>query len=177
MSQPFLGQLQAFGFGFAPRGWALCNGQTLPISQYAALFALIGTYYGGNGTTNFNLPNLQSRVPMDFGSFNGNTYPIGQQAGEENVALTISSLPAHNHNFVGAAQGANDSHPAAGAALANVMNGTNPGSNYYTTGGTPLALNLAELAPIGGNQPHANIQPYLAINWCIAMQGIFPSRG
>lgn len=177
MSQPFLGQLQAFGFGFAPRGWAQCNGQLLPISQYSALFALLGTMYGGNGTNNFALPNLQSRVPMHFGTFSGNTYTQGEMGGEENVTLAVSTMPMHNHNFIGTSQNADTTHPSAGTDLANTINGTNPGDNYYTTGGTPQALNPAELALVGGGQPHTNIQPYLAINWCIAMQGIFPSRG
>ena len=179
MTQPFLGQVQPFGFGFAPRGWALCNGQLLPISQNSALFALLGTIYGGNGTTNFNLPNLQSRVPMHFGiSASGTTYVQGEMAGEENVTLTVNAMPAHNHNFVGAAQNANSSGPTAGAALANIINKdtSGPGANYYTTGGSPAALIPAALAPAGSGQPHTNIQPYQAINWCIAMSGIFPSR-
>jgi microcystin-dependent protein len=178
MSQPFLGQLQAFGFGFAPRGWALCTGQTLPIAQYSALFALLGTMYGGNGQTNFQLPNLQSRVPMHFGTFNGNTYSQGEVGGEENVTLTVSTMPAHNHSFVGASQNGNSITPETNGALANVgkeSGGT--GNPYYAANAAPQPLNPSSLGLSGGGQPHTNLQPYLTINWCIAMQGIFPSRG
>lgn len=180
MTQPFLGQIQAFGFGFAPVGWAQCNGQILSISQSAALFSLLGTMYGGNGTTTFGLPNLQSRVPMHFGtSPGGETYFQGETAGEENLTLTLNMLPIHSHAFVGASQNANEAAGATGSDLANIFNKSTskPGSNYYTTGGTPQLLNPAELAVVGGGQPHTNIQPYLTINWCIAQRGIFPSRG
>jgi microcystin-dependent protein len=177
MSQPFLGQIQPLGFGFAPKGWMLCNGQTLPITQYTALFSLLGTQYGGNGTTTFQLPNLQSRVPMHQGTFpTGNSYVVGEQGGEDNVTLLLNNMPLHNHNFVGTSQNGGTTHPATGTALANIWNGSSAGANYYTTGGTPQALNPAELAPNGSGQPHPNIQPYLAINWCIAMVGVFPSR-
>jgi microcystin-dependent protein len=179
MSTPFLGQLQAFGFGFAPVNWALCNGQTLSIAQYSALFALIGTYYGGNGTTNFLLPNLQSRVPMHQGtSPAGNLYNIGQVGGEENVTLNLTTLPAHTHAFVGSSGNGNSIAPEVNGALANVGKETGGSGNPYYAPNSPVqGLNPASLAPVGGNQPHANIQPYLAINWCIAMVGIFPSRG
>jgi microcystin-dependent protein len=177
MSDPFLGQIQPLGFGFAPRGWLQCNGQTLPINQYAALFSLLGTQYGGNGTSTFQLPNLQSRVPIHQGTFVGNTYIIGEEAGEENVTLLLNNMPLHNHTFVGASQNGNFLSPATGGALANVgaeSGGT--GNPYYAPSGTPQPLNPSSLAPNGGNQPHTNVQPYLAINWCIAMAGVFPSR-
>jgi microcystin-dependent protein len=174
MSDPFLGQIQPLGFGFAPRGWLQCNGQTLPISQYAALFSLLGTQYGGNGTSTFQLPNLQSRVPVHQGTFIGNTSVIGEQGGEENVTLLLQNLPSHNHNFVGSAQPAGAQNPAAGSSLATVAAG--PPTSYYAPSGAPQPLNPAALASTGSGQPHANIQPYLAINWCICMSGVFPTR-
>jgi microcystin-dependent protein len=175
MSDPFLGQIQPLGFGFAPKGWLQCNGQTLPISQYAALFSLLGTQYGGNGTSTFQLPNLQSRVPMHQGtSPTGNTYVIGEDAGEENVTLLLNNMPLHNHNFLGSSQTGGARSPTNGAALATVGGG--PPTAYYTANAAPQALNPASLASTGGGQPHTNIQPYLAINWCIAMVGVFPTR-
>lgn len=179
MTQPFLGQIQAFGFGFAPRYWAQCNGQTLAIQQNAALFALLGTMYGGNGVSTFQLPNMQSRVPMHFGTdLVGNVYYQGEMAGVENVTLTLNMLPIHNHAFVGASQPGNFITPEAGSALANIANASGgTGNPYYAPNTAPQPLNAGSLAPVGGNLPHTNIQPYLAINWCIAMYGIFPSRG
>ncbi|MGB6856116.1 MAG: tail fiber protein [Terracidiphilus sp.] len=176
MSDPFVGQIQPFGFGFAPRNWAQCNGQTMSISQNTALFSLLGTMYGGNGQTTFMLPNLQSRVPMHSGTFAGNSYVQGQVGGEEQVTLTINTMPAHNHNFSGAAQNANAERPDAGAALANVYTGTGTGDSYYAPSTTPEPLNPSSLTTTGGNQPHTNLQPFLAVNWCIALYGIFPSR-
>ncbi len=179
MSTPFLGQIQSFAFNFAPRGWALCDGQTLPVQQYAALYSLLGTMYGGNGTTTFNLPNLQSRVPMHFGtSPGGNSYTQGEQGGEENVTLLYANLPLHSHPFLGSATGANDSAPilhTASAPITNAQGGT-PG-NYYAAPASLQSLNPASVSTTGGAQPHANIQPYLTINWCIAMTGEFPAHG
>jgi microcystin-dependent protein len=177
MSTPFLGQIQPLAFGFAPKGWLLCTGQTLAISQYTALFALIGTYYGGNGTTTFQLPNLQSRVPMHQGTSPiGNTYVIGEQGGEENVTLLLNNMPMHNHNFFGAAGNGDKAEPEAGSALATAYQGTTNATSYYVSNGTPQPLDTASLAPAGSSQPHTNIQPYLTISWCIAMVGVFPTR-
>ena len=178
MTQPFVGQIQPFGFNFAPRGWAQCNGQTMAVSQNPALFALIGTMYGGNGTSTYQLPNLQSRVPMHFGTApSGTTYYQGQVAGEEIVTLNINMLPLHNHNFVGSSGNANSGVPAPGQALAKVTLSSGTPDNFYGPNTTPQPLNPACVAPAGSNQPHQNLQPYLAINFCIALQGIFPSRG
>jgi microcystin-dependent protein len=178
MTQPFLGQVQAFGFGFAPRYWAQCNGQVLSISQNAALFALLGTMYGGNGTTTFALPNLQSRVPMHAGTSPvGNTYVQGEMSGQEQVTLTINTLPMHSHTFVGSSANANQTMPGAGQALAKTAIGSGTPDFYYGPDTTPQPLNPSSVSPSGGNLPHTNLQPYLAINWCIAMYGIFPSRG
>jgi len=177
MSQPFVGQVQPFGFNFAPRGWALCNGQTVPISQNNALYSLIGTTYGGDGQSTFNLPNLQSRVPMHVGTFNGNSYVQGQMAGEENVTLLPANLPPHTHSFSGTNANATLGNPTTGVALASIVNvdqGT-PGF-YYAPDATTQPLNPTSVWPTGNNQAHANLQPYLTISWCIALQGIFPSR-
>jgi microcystin-dependent protein len=177
MTQPFVGQIQPMGFGFAPRNYALCNGQILSIAQNTALFALLGTMYGGNGITTFALPNLQSRVPMHYGTFVGNQYFQGEEAGEETITLDISTMPAHPHAFNGTGQNANTQVPSDGTALAQVRHqgGTTP-DPYYAPDTTTQPLNPAELSPYGKNGPHTNIQPYLTISWCIAMAGIFPSR-
>src|ERR1700692_307385 len=175
MSAPFLAEIRPWALYFAPRGWAMCQGQTLPISQYTALFSLIGTYYGGNGTTNFQLPDLRSRVPMKFGTDStGNNYVLGQDAGEETITISSGQMPIHTHNVFGTSANAGKSSPVAGFAL-----GTAPqGGAFYAPGasGDP-PINVATVSLYqGGNQAHTNLQPYLAINWCIAMQGIFPSR-
>ncbi|MEA2993182.1 MAG: hypothetical protein QOD40_2102 [Alphaproteobacteria bacterium] len=180
MTQPFLGQVQSFGFGFAPRGWALCNGQILSIAQNTALFSLLGTMYGGNGTTTFALPNLQSRVPVHKGTLaGGGTYDQGEETGVETVTLTTGQMPAHNHAFVGTSAHANFIKPVAGAALATTnKSGGVTGDPYYAPSASPVQLNPASLGPYGSNpaQPHTNLQPYLTISWCIAMQGVFPAR-
>ena len=177
MTQPFLGQIQAFGFGFAPRYWAQCNGQILSIQQNTALFALLGTMYGGNGVNTFQLPNLQSRVPMHAGTFAGNTYSQGEDGGEEQVTLTINTMPAHTHAFVGSSVNSTVRVPAAGQSLATAADPNGKPIFIYGPDATPQPLNSGSIGPIGGNLPHSNIQPYLAINWCIALYGIFPSRG
>ncbi len=177
MTQPFLGQIQPFGFDFAPKGWAQCNGQILNVQQNTALFSLIGTYYGGNGTTTFGLPNLQSRVPIHMGTgLNGQPYVIGQIAGTETVGLNMSQLPSHNHAFSGASADATAVNPATGAALAKAAVPSGTPSNFYGPMTTPQPLIPAMVAPVGGNLPHNNVQPYLTINWCIALSGLYPSR-
>jgi microcystin-dependent protein len=172
MTQPFIGEIQPFAFNFAPVNWALCNGAILAISQNTALFSLLGTQYGGNGQTTFGLPNLQSRVPVHVSS----EFFQGEAAGEENVALTLNTMPAHSHGFLGSTQDANSLTPADGCALATTHKSTGTGDSYYAASTTPQPLSHESLQPIGGTQAHANIQPYLAINWCICMRGIFPSR-
>jgi microcystin-dependent protein len=175
MTQPFLGQVQAFGFGFAPRHWAMCNGQIMAIQQNAALFSLLGTMYGGNGVTTFQLPNLQSRVPMHFGTSPGGTYTQGQPGGEENVTLNINTMPAHTHFFIGSNANAAALAPQANTALAKSAIPSGTADTFYGSGALQ-PLNAASISHVGGNQPHTNIQPYLAINFCIALFGIFPSR-
>jgi microcystin-dependent protein len=167
MSEPFLGEIRIFGFNFAPRGWAFCNGQLLAISQNTALFSLLGTTYGGNGQTTFALPNLQSRVPVHFGQGPGlSSYSLGQAAGVESVTLIASQLPAHNHTVNASTQSDITGNPTG-----NFPAG---GASYDTTANT--TMNGAMVGGGGGNQPHENLQPYLALNFCIALAGIFPSR-
>jgi len=176
MTQPFIGQIQPYGFNFAPKNWALCNGQILSIAQNTALFSLLGTTYGGNGQTTFALPNLQSRVPMHFGTFQGITYVMGEEAGEENVTLLMSQMPQHNHGFLGSSNAANQANVAAGQVLGLSTGGTGTPDNFYATPAPIQPLNPNTIQPAGGNQPHTNLQPYLAVNWCICMYGIYPSR-
>jgi microcystin-dependent protein len=167
MTQPFLGQIQPFGFNFPPHGWALCNGQILSISQNTALFSLLGTQYGGNGQTTFALPNLQSRVPMHV----GNGFVQGEQSGVEAVTLLINELPPHSHVFAGTSQQADDKRPKTGSAYAQSL-----GSAYYGPDASPTVINALTVQPAGSSLPHTNLQPYLTINWCIALTGIFPAR-
>jgi microcystin-dependent protein len=179
MTQPFLGQVQPMGFGFAPRNWALCNGQVLSISQNTALFALLGTMYGGNGTTTFALPNLQSRVPIHYGTFGGTPYAQGEAAGEESVTLAGANMPAHRHSFSGTLAAANSKQPFTGAAYAQSnKSGTSPADAYYAPDNSQqiTSLHVDTVTPYGGGLPHANVQPYLTISWCIALAGIFPAR-
>ena len=167
MSQPFLGQIMPVAFNFAPKGFAFCSGQLLPISQNQALFSLLGTYYGGNGTTNFQLPDLRGRTPV--GSTNG--ADIGQLGGTENVTLLPTQLPSHNHTF-------NANNTTAGTARnpVNGVLGTTGTLQMYasSTGGPQVPINLLDGA--GQTQPHPNLQPYLVLNLCIALNGIYPSR-
>ena len=168
MSEPFLSEIRIFSFNFAPRGWAACNGQLLSIPQNAALFSLIGTYYGGNGVSNFQLPNLQGLVPMHWGNGAGLTpRVIGETGGEPTHTLSTNEVPAHNHLL---------------NANSNAANNTAPGSNLlasaetYESQSTLISLASNTLSPIGNNQSHENRQPYLVMNFCIALVGVFPSR-
>lgn len=166
MGSPFLAELRIVSFNFAPKGWALCNGQFLPINQNQALFSLLGTTYGGDGQTTFALPDLRGRIPMHVGS----AHTQGERAGSEFVTLNIQQLPAHTH-FV--------SGTGATADTANPTNGfwASGGQQIYSTGGS-LAAMAPQATPvsIGGSQPHENRSPILTLNFIIALQGIFPSR-
>ena len=180
MAEPFLSEIKIFSFGYAPRGWAICTGQLLPINQNQALFALLGTTYGGNGQTNFALPNLQGRVPIHT---NWNSFPIGNAGGSTTVTISQQQLPTHNHVMSGkAAQAAlvGGAVPANTKSLAQAIAATgNPPTpvNIYSTTTTGLAaLSPASITNTGGSQPHNNMMPYLVLNFCIALQGIFPSR-
>jgi microcystin-dependent protein len=172
MSEQYLGEIRMFGFNFPPTGWALCNGQTMSISQYSALFALIGTTYGGNGTTTFNLPNLQSRVPIHQGTGAGlSTYVMGQSSGVENVTLLSTQIPIHNHAVQCNTGGGNQASPANGYPA---VESTGTSLEYSSAANNTMSPTMIENA--GGGQPHTNIQPYLCVNFCIALVGIFPSR-
>ena len=175
MSAPFVAEIRIFPYNFAPQGWALCNGQLMPISQNTALFSLIGTFYGGNGTTNFALPNLQGSVPVHQGQGSGLTpYPVGATAGAATVTVTTEQLPAHAHTPLQSFQGrgpAPHDTPVAGDALT-----TSKGTTPYAPGAANTQLGPTSLAVTGGGQPHTNLMPSLTLTFCIALQGIFPSR-
>ena len=169
MAEPFLSEIRLFSFNFPPKGWTFCNGQTLPINQNAALFSLVGTTYGGNGTTTFQLPNLQGCVPVHMGSNGGNSYTLGQQSGEANVTLNINTLAAHTHT-VNANTGADANVPNS-----SVVPGGGGVAAYGAAPGN-TTMNTAIVGLNGGSQPHSNLQPYLVLNYSIALTGIFPSR-
>lgn len=172
MSEPFLGEIRPFAFNFAPQGWAQCAGQLLPIAQNTALFAILGTTYGGDGRVTFALPDLRDRLPIHAGTGAGLTPRVpGETGGSASVTLTVSQLPTHTHGTL--AQGnAGDSGDAPGHYWAADAGGD---PIYAPIAGALLAADA--LAPVGGGQPHDNLQPSLAVNFCIALQGIFPSRG
>jgi microcystin-dependent protein len=163
MSDPFLSEIRIMSFNFAPKGWALCNGQLLPINQNQALFSLLGTTFGGDGRVNFALPNLQGRTPIHVG--NGHT--LGEQAGEQAHTVTIAELPAHTH-----ALNASSSNASTPIPTNNLLAAAN---NLYGAPSNLVALNSTMVGNTGGSQPHANMQPYLVLLFCIALQGIFPS--
>jgi microcystin-dependent protein len=167
MSEPFLSEIKIVSFNFPPKGWAFCNGQFLPINQNQALFALLGTTYGGNGQTTFALPNLQGRVPISFNSISGG-HTLGEAAGSSSVTVNIQQLPTHIH----ALQATNTNGAIAnpnGAALGAV-------NNMYGSAASLTTLSPASVSNVGGSQPHNNMMPYLVLNFIIALQGIFPSR-
>ncbi len=178
MSDQYLGEIRLVAFNFAPVGWALCNGQLLAISQNAALFSLLGTSYGGDGRTNFALPNLQSRVAVGMGQGQGlSPYAIGQNAGAENTTLNANNLPSHTHGFALSANSTkgDQSNPAnAYPGLASDSNGGASPVYTQTKGSASMAPQVTQAA--GGNLPFSTLQPYLALNYIIAVQGIFPSR-
>ena len=163
MGTPYLGEMRVFSFNFAPKGWAMCNGQLLPINQNQALFSILGTTYGGNGQTTFALPNLQGRTPVHA----GNGIVLGQSAGEMAHTINIQELPAHTHTAFGSSTLANQ-----GAPTGNVWATGN--AAYSPTPNT--VMNPQCISTVGGTQPHDNQSPYLTLNVCIALQGIFPSR-
>ena len=179
MSDNFVGEIRPVGFNFAPRGWALCNGQILPISQNTALFSLLGTYYGGNGTSTFALPNLQGRMPIAQGQGTGlSPYSIGEAGGTENVTLLSNQLAGHTHTLPVATIAGTSNSPSTGTFLAQI-GGTRvkPASPAYSAApaaGTFMATGSVALK--GNSQPHNNMMPYLVINYVIALTGIFPSR-
>ncbi len=164
MSTPFLSEIKIVSFNFPPKGWALCNGQLLPINQNQPLFALLGTTYGGNGQTNFALPNLRGRAPIHTG--NGHT--LGESAGTTSVTLNQQTMPTHTHAVV-----ASDANGTLPTAAGNVLAQAN---NLYTSPANLTSLDPSSVSNVGGSQPHNNMMPYTVLNFIIALQGIFPSR-
>lgn len=170
MSEPFIAEIRIFGFNFAPKGWAFCNGQIMPISQNTALFSLLSTMYGGDGKTTFGLPNLQGSMPVNAGtSTTGTTYYQGDVGGAATVSLVYQEMPPHNHQLVGDTGAATLTTPV----------------NNYAAGGTAFykasptlnqSLNPYSLTIVGNSLPHNNMVPYLTLNFCIALQGVFPAR-
>lgn len=174
MSDPFLAEIRAVGFNFPPTGWAACDGQLLPISQNTALFALLGTTYGGNGSSNFALPNLRGRSPLMPGQGSGLTdRALGASGGAATVTLTHASLPAHTHQVRASDLAANDNDPGPAAVLGAPIAGP---QTYAPAIDATVPLAQEALASAGSSQPHNNLQPYLTLNFVIAMQGIFPQR-
>lgn len=165
MAEPFLSEIRIMSFNFAPKGWAFCNGQLLPINQNQALFALLGTTYGGDGRTTFALPDLRARTPIHVGP----GHSLGQRGGEQNHTLTIAEIPAHIHF----AEATNNAAP--GDSASNNVLGQAGANVYAPPAANPVAMNAGVLSNTGGSQPHLNTQPFLALNFCIALQGIFPS--
>lgn len=170
MADPFLGEIRLFGFSYAPQGWAKCDGQLLQIQQNNALYSLLGIRYGGDGRTNFNLPDLRGRVPLHRGT----GYTIGQKGGVEGVSLTYDTLPAHNHPAYGTTAPGDTWKPNSATALATSTDATDP--IYLAPQTSMLSMNAAVISVSGGNQPHNNMQPSLVLNFCIATTGIYPPR-
>ena len=178
---PFIGELLLFAGNFAPRGYAICAGQLMSIQQNQALFSILGTTYGGNGTTNFALPNLQGRISVGSGQGPGlSPYELGEQTGTESVTLIDADMPAHSHavNAVTNGQSNGVSTPSNAVLLATAFaaEAGNPLVPIYSSAAPTLAMNANAVASAGGNQPHENRMPFLALNWCIALTGIFPTR-
>jgi microcystin-dependent protein len=166
MAQPYVGEIRMLGFSFPPNGWALCNGQILPISENETLFQLIGTTYGGNGEDNFAVPNLNGRVPMHMSGTN----IIGEMAGVESVTITTQALPIHTHPMIGTSSLGTTVQPA-GAIVAQSSQGS-----AYQLDDPNVNMNPNSIAPVGGSQPHDNMQPYLCVTFAISLFGIFPSQ-
>lgn len=164
MAEPFLSEIRIMSFSFAPKGWALCNGQLLPINQNQALFSLLGTTFGGDGRTTFALPNLQGRTPIHVG--NGHT--LGERGGEPGHTLSISELPTHTHVLNGSGNSGTQAVPGNGLLATSNIPAYGPANNQ-------VAMNAASVTTVGGSQAHLNMQPFLTLNFSIALQGIFPS--
>lgn len=172
MSDPFVGEIQAFAFGFVPKGWALCDGSLLPIQRNIPLFSLIGTFYGGNGTTNFAVPNLVGRVAISQGQGPGfAAHAIGDEVGSATVSLTQQEMPAHLHPMqVGTTAATNSTPGPTGSSVA-----IDPSFNGFVVPPANTTFATSAVVPVGGSQPHENVQPTLAIAYCIALEGVMPS--
>jgi microcystin-dependent protein len=171
MAEPFLSEIRMMSFVFAPRGWALCNGQLLPINQNQALFSLLGTTFGGDGRVNFALPDLRTRVPIHVGS--GHT--LGERGGEQAHTLSIAELPEHTHVLQASPTAANAFAPQNTVLARGAASNGNPINLYSTSVSNLVAMQSGSLTTVGGSQAHLNMQPFLTISFCIALQGIFPS--
>lgn len=173
MADPFVAEIRIFPFNFAPKGWAWCDGQLMPLSQNTALFSLLGTTYGGDGKSNFALPDLQGRAPMHPGQGPGlSLHDLGETGGSETVTLLESEIPAHTHSMMASTQDGGDSHPQ------NNLLAQGIGIGQYIANNTGPFVNLNQnaLPPAGGDQPHNNMMPYLTFYFCISLQGVFPPR-
>jgi microcystin-dependent protein len=171
MADPFVAEIRIFPFNFAPTGWAICNGQLLPISQNTALFSLLGTTYGGDGRSTFALPDLQGRAPMAPGQGPGlSLHDLGELGGSQTVTLLESEIPAHSHALIASESDALERGPS-GQLFA-----TGVGISMFQTPGPVVALSPNAVTPSGGSLPHNNMMPYLTLNFCIALQGVFPPR-
>ena len=170
MSDPFVGEVRIFAGNFAPAGWAFCNGAAMPIAENEVLFTLIGTTYGGDGEETFNLPDLQGRVPMHNGQGPGisQTYQLGENGGVESVTLSTNQIPVHNHAWVATTD------PGQGVAPANQLISSNPTVLMYRPSTPTSPMNAGCITPVGGSQPHDNMQPYLCMGYIISLFGIFP---
>jgi microcystin-dependent protein len=180
MATPYIGEIRCFGFNFAPLGWAFCNGQLLDISQNAALYSIIGTTYGGDGVTTFGLPNLQGQIPMHWGNGPGgfNT-SIGEVQGTPNVTLTTNQIPIHTHTVIGmeVPSGGGPERTAVAAGNTYLSDSQPPnGAWQLAPSSVTAAFSNKAISGQGGSQPHDNMQPYLVLNFCIALEGIFPSQ-
>lgn len=173
MSSPFVAEIRIFGCNFAPTGWAQCNGQILPISQNTALFSLLGTTYGGNGQSTFALPNMQASAPMHPGQGPGlSLHDLGETGGSEFVTLLESEMPAHNHFIKAVVEGGDVQTPTSATALAR----SSDGNAYQASNAGLVNMAFQAIGPTGGSLPHNNMMPYLVLNFCIALQGVFPPR-
>ena len=166
MAEPFLSEIRLFSFGFAPRGWALCNGQLLPINQNQALFSLLGTTYGGDGRVNFALPNLQGKVPVHV----GNGHVLGERGGEQGHTISVAELPTHTHVAQASPAAGTQNIPAGNLMLSQRA------AEIYRAPSSLAPMVAGTVTNAGGSQAHLNMQPFLTLNFCIALQGIFPSR-
>jgi microcystin-dependent protein len=170
MGEPFIGEIRMFGGSFAPNGWVFCSGQLMPISENDALFTLIGTTYGGDGQETFAIPDLQGRVPLHAGAGpDGNTYQLGEKGGVESVTLTIQQIPSHNHAVIGSKTTAVSQLPGGNVAAQST-------GQVYTSANSPINLSPQSIQPVGGSQPHENMQPYLVISFILSLFGVFPTQ-
>ena len=176
MAEPFIGEICCFGFNFAPRDWAQCNGQSVAIAQNEALFAILGTTYGGNGVTTFDLPNLQGRIPMHWGTGrSGMNTTIGEAMGTTTVTLTSAQMPQHNHPIVtGTAQ--NTTQRTAAPSPTSYLSQAKGTLLYQANPAVNASFSPRAISQFGGSQPHENMQPYLTLNFCISLYGVFPTR-